>query len=114
MIINALKSATKLDDIKDSKAKDIAEMFLGEKHKSKDKGNLYTDLKNKAYKVNGKRVKFGWNLDMIYYLSKSETDIQKAFRERTLEGASVFSYLKDSREVGYDEWFRDKIFKEEG
>ena len=106
-IINALKSAKKLDDlddIKDSKARKIAENFFDEEHKSKEKGSLYTDLKNKAYKVNGKRVRFGWDLDMIYCLSDSETDIQKAFCERTLEGASVF---------GYDEWFKTKVFKDD-
>lgn len=40
---------------------------------------------------------------MICRLTNDEkSDLGKAFREHTLEGAEVF---------GYDEWFKTKVFK---
>lgn len=101
-IIGALKKAKSLSDLPDgSTAKEIAAKVFGKDHKSSgENSSLLKDLRGKTYQVN-RRVTLGWELDMLYCLNDDESDLEKSFREHTLEGASVF---------GYDEWFKTKVF----
>lgn len=85
--------------------------------KENSEENIKNVLNKKMNQVNGKCVRFGWQLDLIYQLSDNEyEDVKKEantgencshtlteiFYNKTLEGVNPF---------GYDGWFKEQVFK---
>ena len=75
-IIKKLQSATSLADLNDVDAKALTVKFFDETHKSNKKSNLYNDLKTRTNQVNGKCVRFGRELDMIYCFTAARSKEQ--------------------------------------
>ncbi len=75
-IIKKLQSATSLADLNDVDAKALTVKFFDETHKSNKKSNLYNDLKTRTNQVNGKCVRFGRALDMIYCFTAARSKEQ--------------------------------------
>lgn len=75
-----------------------------EKSEKKNIDKIIEDLLNTG---KYKELLFGCTIELIYEIDNNfidkEVDLQKIFKEKTLEGASIY---------GYDGWFNKHIFKE--